>query len=71
MAEGEYANSPETETADINTLMNTYSDGLNGQKTTGQTTIPVIAGQTQRTMTKVKEAAEGRLWDLYQRYDSK
>jgi hypothetical protein len=71
MEEGEYANSPEETGADINTLVNTYSDGLNGQKTTGQTTIPVIAGQTQRMMSQVQEQAEQRLWDLYKRYESK
>ena len=71
LEEGEYANSPETETADINTLVNTYSDGLDGQKTTGQTTIPVVAGQTQRMMSQVREEAETRLWDLYKRYESK
>lgn len=71
MEEAEYANSPEQETADINTLVNTYSDGLDGQKTTGQTTIPVVAGQTQRMMSQVREQAEQRLWDLYKRYESK
>ena len=71
MEEGEYANSPEETGADINTLVNTYSDGLDGQKTTGQTTIPVIAGQTQRMMSQVQEQAEQRLWDLYKRYESK
>lgn len=71
MEEGEYANTPEEEMADINTLVNTYSDGLNGQKTTGQTTIPVIAGQTKRMMSQVQEEAEQRLWKLYQRYDAK
>lgn len=71
LEEGEYANSPEEVSADINTLVNTYSDGLNGQKTTGQTTIPVIAGQTKRMMSQVQEDAEQRLWNLYKRYDNK
>ena len=71
LEEADYANSPEETGADINTLVNTYSDGLDGQKTTGQTTIPVIAGQTQRMMSQVKEQAEQRLWDLYKQYESK
>lgn len=71
LEEADYANSPEETGADINTLVNTYSDGLDGQKTTGQTTIPVIAGQTQRMMSQVKEQAEQRLWDLYKHYESK
>ena len=71
LEEADYANSPEETGADINTLVNTYSDGLDGQKTTGQTTIPVVAGQTQRMMSQVREQAEQRLWDLYKRYESK
>jgi len=71
LEEADYANSPEETGADINTLVNTYSDGLDGQKTTGQTTIPVVAGQTQRMMSQVREQAEQRLWDLYKRYENK
>ena len=71
LEEADYANTPEETGADINTLVNTYSDGLDGQKTTGQTTIPVIAGQTQRMMSQVREQAEQRLWDLYKEYESK
>ena len=71
LEEADYANTPEETGADINTLVNTYSDGQDGQKTTGQTTIPVIAGQTQRMMSQVKEQAEQRLWDLYKQYESK
>lgn len=71
LEEADYANSPKETGADINTLVNTYSDGLDGQKTTGQTTVPVVAGQTQRMMSQVREQAEQRLWDLYKRYESR
>jgi hypothetical protein len=46
-------NSPDwptnTETKDADPNLRTYSGGLNGPKSTGQTTIPVIAGQNRRT----------------------
>ena len=44
-----YANSADdTFEADIGFMMNVISGGLNKQKSTGQTTIPVIAGQKNR-----------------------
>jgi hypothetical protein len=68
MAEGEYANSPEVQTADTDTMVNTLSGGLNGKKTTGQTTIPVVASQVDRLSSQVQET---RLWDLYKNYENK
>jgi hypothetical protein len=35
--------------ADIDFMTNVITAGLNGRKSTGQTTVPVIAGQTART----------------------
>jgi hypothetical protein len=35
--------------ADIDFMTNVITAGLNGRKSTGQTTVPVIAGQTVRT----------------------
>ncbi len=47
--EGEYANSDDdTFAADIDFMTNVISGGLNKKKSTGQTTIPVIAGQEDR-----------------------
>ena len=47
--EGEYANSDDdTFAADIDFMTNIISGGLNKKKSTGQTTIPVIAGQEER-----------------------
>jgi hypothetical protein len=44
-----YANSADdTFEADIGFMMNVISGGLNKQKSTGQTTVPVIAGQKNR-----------------------
>ena len=48
--EGEYANSDDdTFAADIDFMTNVISGGLNKKKSTGQTTIPVIAGQDRTT----------------------
>jgi len=45
-----YANSADdTFEADIEYMTKIISGGLNGQKSTGQTTVPVIAGQGKRT----------------------
>ena len=42
----------DTETTDANDpYLRRFSGGLNGAKSTGQTTVPVIAGQRQRTST--------------------
>ena len=47
--EGEYANSDDDAfAADIDFMTNIISGGLNKKKSTGQTTIPVIAGQEER-----------------------
>ncbi len=47
--EGEYANSDDDQfAADIDFMTNVISGGLNKKKSTGQTTIPVIAGQEDR-----------------------
>ena len=77
MEEGEYANSPEQEVSDTDTMINTLSGGLNGRKSTGQTTIPVLNRDPARQVSldqytqTVKEEAEQRLWDLYKRYETK
>lgn len=48
--EESYANSTDDGyEADINFIMKAIAGGLNKEKSTGQTTIPVIAGQSQRT----------------------
>lgn len=70
VSEGDLANSPEPEYSDANTMLNTLSGGLNGRKSTGQTTIPVIASQLNRQQS-VAENAEAHLWNLYNRYDKK
>jgi hypothetical protein len=62
----ELANSPNPNYSNTDTMVNTLSGGLNGRKTTGQTTIPVIAHQDRQT--SVAESSESRLWELYQRY---
>jgi hypothetical protein len=77
MVDEDYSNSPEEETTSTDYMVNTLSGGLNGQKTTGQTTTPVVASQLRRQMSMaeatndVTEAAEQRLWNLYARYDKK
>ena len=46
-----------------------YSGGLNGPKSTGQTTIPVIAGQRQRTSTMEENVTiERSLFKLFNAY---
>lgn len=72
------ANAPDEVYADTDTMVNKLSGGLNGPKTTGQSTIPVLnrdpARQTSHTNEfsgQVVENAESRLWELYQRYDRK
>jgi hypothetical protein len=48
--EGEYANSDDDAfAADLDFMTNIISGGLNKKKSTGQTTIPVIAGQDRTT----------------------
>jgi Protein of unknwon function (DUF3008) len=62
----ELANSPNPNYSNTDTMVNTLSGGLNGRKTTGQTTVPVIANQDRQT--SMAESSESRLWELYQRY---
>jgi len=60
--------------ADTDYMVNGLSGGLDGQKTTGQTTIPVIASQNRQTSNfrefngQVAEATESRLWNLFKKY---
>lgn len=65
----EWANSPEGQSedeqfkADMAFMMNTITAGLNGRKSTGQTTVPVLASQTNRQMSEgynIDVAAEMR-----------
>jgi hypothetical protein len=63
-------NSPDwptnTETSD-NELQ--YSGGLNGPKSTGQTTVPVIASQLRRQVSMEESVKiENDLFRLYQNY---
>jgi hypothetical protein len=54
-------NSPDwptnTETLDAEPNLRTYSGGLNGPKSTGQTTVPVVASQARR-QTSMEESVE-------------
>lgn len=68
--EGDLANSPDEVYADKDYMTQTLSGGLNGPKTTGQTTGPIVNRQDSRQgvmaeAERVKEAAESRLWSLY------
>ena len=66
----ELANSPAPEYSNTNTMVNTLSGGLNGRKSTGQTTAPVVNRDPRRGSTgPVAESNEKRLWELYNRYD--
>jgi hypothetical protein len=70
------ANSPDEVYTDADYMTQTLSGGLNGPKTTGQTTIPVINRQDSRQgvmaeADKVVEQAQSRLWNLYKQYDKK
>jgi hypothetical protein len=70
--EGDLANSPEPEYADTNTMVNTLSGGLNGRKTTGQTTVPVLQRDPARQGNPaVAESQEQRLWNLYKNYSGR
>lgn len=71
----DYANSPEPHESDSITMLKTLSGGLNGMKSTGQSTgaPPNLDPRRQVTMsetaaTVVKEN-ETRLWDIYQAID--
>lgn len=69
-------NSPDwptnTEEIDADPNLRTYSGGLNGPKSTGQTTVPVIASQLRR-QTSMDESVEleRSLFKLYQNYKAK
>ena len=72
----ELANSPDEVYADKDYMTQTLSGGLNGPKTTGQTTGPVINRQDNRQgvmaeAERVVEQSETRLWNLYKQYDKK
>jgi len=66
------ANSPSPEYSDTNTMVNTLSGGLNGRKSSGQTTIPVVNRDPRRgSVGPMAEATEDRLWAIYNRYSTK
>ena len=44
--------------ADINFMTKVISDGLNGQKSTGQTTIPVVSTQVNRLGSPMRESTD-------------
>lgn len=77
MMEGDLANSgDDTEYMDTDYMVNTISAGLNGRKTTGQTTGAPFNRDPARmgSMTQAELAEEktvSRLMDLYKRIDSK
>ena len=70
-ATDDLANAPDVEMADTDTLINKLSGGLNGKKTTGQTTTPVVNRDPARGSVGPKEMAESeekKLMDLYKQY---
>ena len=76
MVEEELANSPDEVYTDADYMTQTLSGGLNGPKTTGQTTGAVVNRQDSRQGVmaeagKVTEQAESRLWNLYKQYEKK
>jgi hypothetical protein len=64
-------NSPDwptnTETLDAEPNLRTYSGGLNGPKSTGQTTIPVVASQERRLHSESVEL-ERNLFNTWKNY---
>jgi len=66
--EADYSNSPDVEVTSSDYMVNGLSGGLNGRKSTGQTTIPVLNTDERR---QTSEAAESRLWSLYKDYANK
>jgi hypothetical protein len=66
-------NSPDwptnTEKIDADPNLRTYSGGLNGPKSTGQTTVPVVASQERRLHSESVDL-ERNLFRLYQNYKS-
>ena len=70
--EEDLANSPDEVYADADYMTQTLSGGLNGPKTTGQTTGAVVNRQDSRQgvmaeADRVAEQAESRLWNLYKK----
>ena len=66
-------NSPDwptnTETLDADPNLRTYSGGLNGPKSTGQTTVPVVASQLRRQASMEESVAlERNLFKTWQNY---
>jgi hypothetical protein len=66
-------NSPDwptnTETLDADPNLRTYSGGLNGPKSTGQTTVPVVASQLRRQASMEESIAlERSLFKTWQNY---
>jgi hypothetical protein len=66
-------NSPDwptsTEKIDADPNLRTYSGGLNGPKSTGQSTTPVLASQLRRQVSMEESAKlESNLFKLYQNY---
>jgi hypothetical protein len=66
-------NSPDwptnTETLTAQPELRTYSGGLNGPKSTGQTTVPVVASQLRRqTSMEENVELERSLFKLYDHY---
>jgi hypothetical protein len=72
----ELANSPDEVYTNPDYMTQTLSGGLNGPKTTGQTTGPVVNRQDNRQgvmaeAERVVEQSESRLWNLYKQYEKK
>lgn len=70
----ELANSPDEVYGDMDMMLNKLSGGLNGPKSTGQTTGPIVNRQDSRQgvmaeAEQVKTEAESRLWSLYKKID--
>lgn len=70
------ANTPDEKYSDIDTMINTLSGGLNGRKSTGQTTVPIINKDPARqgvgaVAEQVREQAESHLWQLYKKIENK
>jgi len=83
MVEEELANAPDTEYADTDYMINTLAGGLNGPKRQANPNNPadnpLAMGKLGKSSVNlnlgpgsaVKENAEKKLWDLYQRFDTK
>ena len=68
MTETDLANSADnTETMDTDYMVNTLAGGLNGPKTTGQTTIPVINQDPARGSLGPVVESKNDLVELYKR----